>query len=173
MINITLSISLTLLFLLPVFIGLFLFRWKRNDKIIASSVFINIIFSFIVFFLILEFLNPSQEFKKSEFEKILSTHFETKFPTNIKYIATQFKQEKGLLSCSYWIARLGINESLFNDFLEEIKADNWTEKVNIPDKITGQMIRFNYESRYMSGMNYEIDFFDDNQTIRIYIIDCP
>ena len=171
--NILISITLTILFFLPVIIGFFLFRRKRNFKIIAFSILINIIFAFVTFLLTLTILNPTQEFEDSRFKEILSTNFETQFPSNLKYIATQFKQEKGLLSCKYWTARVGVDEVLFNDFLKEIEGHGWGGEVNIQDETAGQMVRYNYVSRYMSGINYVIDFYEDNRTIRIYVIDCP
>ena len=110
------------------------------------------------------------EFSNVGFENIIEQNFKTDFQSDIEYIAVNFRTDKG---CQYWTARIKTTESYYNTFFKEINLDNWGKRTNIKDKTTGFMIRYTYKSRYMSGINYEIDFFEDNQTIRIYIIDCP
>jgi hypothetical protein len=159
--------------MLPIISGAIIYKWKKNLKFLKYSIVINLIIVVAVLYSTLLVLNPSQKFDKSNFENIISQNFETQFPNDMEYISVQFKQERGLLPCQFWTARVKTSDLFYNEFSKEIKDDNWSKETNILDKVTGSMIRYAYKSRYMSGINYEIDFFEDNKTIRIYIIDCP
>lgn len=119
-------------------------------------------------------LNPSQKFDKEIFESVYSEIFKTKLPIDKKYIATKYQQEKGLLPCKYWTARIIADEKFYNDFQNELQQESGILiEPNFKDEITGDLVTHKFTSRFMSGYNFEIDFFYDNKTIRIYIVDCP
>jgi hypothetical protein len=169
--NIILSILITLLLSIPTLIGIFVYKWKKNIKFLFTAIIINSIYTIIIIFFTLTILNPSKEFRKDRFETLYSQSFKTELPTNIEYIATKYIQERGLMSNEFWTARIQCSNIFYSEFLKEIQAGYSNKTTNQVDKITGDTIKYTFKSRYMSGINYEIDFFEDNKTIRIYLIE--
>ena len=118
-------------------------------------------------------ISPSQGFDENKFEILYSEIFVATLPSNIKYVATKFQDEGEIISCKYWTARILTSEDFYQDLLKEVKNKNEKNNTDELDEVTGMIIKNQFKSRFMSGYNYEIDFFNDNRTIRIYIIDCP
>ena len=171
MYNVFLSLFITITLLAVMF-----FLMSRKNKrlklkhyviitVCAPFLFLFILFGQLIFF-------PLQFFSESDFEKTYSQVFNTELPSNTKYIATKYK-DTGLLGCTYWTARIQTNSDFFNNFHKECGGVYMGEKEGFIDVTTGKLITSSFKTRYMSGYNYEVDFFDDRNTIRIYIIDCP
>ena len=172
MYNIFLSLFITITLLAVMF-----FLMSRKNKrlklkhyviitICAPFLFLFILFGQLIFF-------PLQFFSESDFEKTYYQVFNTELPSNTKYIATKYKQEPFLINCTYWTARIQTNSDFFNNFHKELEGVYFKKKEGFIDVTTGKLITSSFKTGYMSGYNYEVDFFDDRNTIRIYIIDCP
>ncbi|MBE7647639.1 hypothetical protein G1K66_03305 [Tenacibaculum finnmarkense] len=166
--NILLSIIIATIIFIPSIKSII-----KTPKInnILKLLFIKLLPLISLTLLIFTIFNPSNEFKKEDFEKEYSLYFKTKIPSEIKYIATNYHRGN-------YTARIRCGEKFYNKFLIEIEKDNYDSryinniksKNNFIDKTTGEVIKYSFKSHAMSGGNYEIDFFDDNKTIRIYIV---
>ena len=146
----------------------------RKNKILKLKHYVIIticapfLFSFILIGQIIFF--PLQFFSESHFETTYSKVFNTELPSNTKYIATKYKG--GIINSTYWTVRIQTNSDFFNNFLKEVEGVSMEKKERFIDVTTGKLITSSFKTLHMSGgYNFEVDFFDDRSTIRIYIID--
>lgn len=173
--KIILSIIVGLILISPTIISLIIFKRKKRTAWIYGGISLTLITTILFFYILIEIKLPNNKFNDKRFRETYKDVFTLDLPNDYTLIDKKYEKESGLFGNEIWIAKISYNENEYLKLLNYVKSENemlLKDYKNNPlvDCETGNKIVYSIQTNYMNPWNYNIDFFEDNKTLRLKIV---
>jgi hypothetical protein len=173
--KIILSIIVGLILIAPTIISFIIFKRKKRTAWIYGGILLTLITTILFFYILMEIKMPNNKFNENSFRENYKDIFKLELPSDYGLIYKKYEKESGLFGNETWTAKISYNEEEYSKLLNYVKAENemlLKDYSNNPivDCETGNKIVYSIQTNYMNPWNYNIDFYEDNKTLRLQIV---